>query len=301
MTGSLTGHGPPAWFEDAMRCEPEAGRLRVEGAKIEWAAWGERAKPGLLLLIGNGAHIGWWRAIAPMLAVDYRVAAFSWSGMGRSDWRDSYPIETLIKEAMAVSETAGLFDAVQTPFLGAHSFGGFIGLRLMIEHGERFSGGILIDSRLRARQTWGAEAQPVPPFHVHETKELAIARFRLKPEQPEVNRFILDMLAEESLEPVGDGWRYRQDPNMRSKTPLDSDLIPRMAEARCPLAIVRGVHSRSVIDEIWREQHAAAPPGTPFVEVPDAHHHLMIDQPLALVAALRALLQSFPKNGSWNR
>ena len=32
------------------------------------------------------------------------------------------------------------------------------------------------------------------------------------------------------------------------------------------------------------------PSGTPFVAVPEAGHHLMVDQPLAVVAALRALL-----------
>ena len=283
-----------------MRCEPVAGRLQVDDAKIEWAAWGELSKPGLLLLIGNGAHIGWWRPIAPILAEDYRVATFAWSGMGRSDWRASYPIATLIREAMAVAKAAGLFDGSHAPFLGAHSFGGFVGLRLLIEHGARFAGGILIDSRLRSRQAWGSDTQAVSPFHVHETEEQAIARFRLKPEQPGVNRFILDMLAEESLEPVGGGWRYRQDPNMRSKTPLDGDLIPRIAEAACPLAFIRGARSGSVDDEIWDAQKACAPAGTPFVEIPDAHHHLMIDQPLALIASMRALLQCFPRSRPWN-
>jgi hypothetical protein len=30
------------------------------------------------------------------------------------------------------------------------------------------------------------------------------------------------------------------------------------------------------------------------IEIPDSHHHLMIDQPLALVAALRTLLAHWP-------
>ena len=32
----------------------------------------------------------------------------------------------------------------------------------------------------------------------------------------------------------------------------------------------------------------------PEVEIPEAHHHIMIDQPLALVAALRSLLAVWP-------
>jgi hypothetical protein len=31
------------------------------------------------------------------------------------------------------------------------------------------------------------------------------------------------------------------------------------------------------------------------VEIPDSHHHIMIDQPLALVAAIRALLATWPR------
>jgi len=31
----------------------------------------------------------------------------------------------------------------------------------------------------------------------------------------------------------------------------------------------------------------------PFIEIPEARHHLMLDQPLAFVAALRTLLQEW--------
>jgi len=30
------------------------------------------------------------------------------------------------------------------------------------------------------------------------------------------------------------------------------------------------------------------------IEIPDSHHHIMIDQPLALVAALRTLFAAWP-------
>jgi pimeloyl-ACP methyl ester carboxylesterase len=35
---------------------------------------------------------------------------------------------------------------------------------------------------------------------------------------------------------------------------------------------------------------ARMPAGTPLIPIPEAYHHVMADQPLALVAALRALL-----------
>jgi pimeloyl-ACP methyl ester carboxylesterase len=53
---------------------------------------------------------------------------------------------------------------------------------------------------------------------------------------------------------------------------------------------IRGALSTTVSEEIWAEHRALAPAGTPFVVIPDAHHHVMIDQPIALIATLRALL-----------
>ena len=37
------------------------------------------------------------------------------------------------------------------------------------------------------------------------------------------------------------------------------------------------------------------PPDMLEIEIPDSHHHVMIDQPLALVAALRTLLAHWPR------
>src|SRR6516164_9545777 len=80
----------PAWFEKALADAPERSLVRVEGANIELLTWGEVGKPGLIFVHGNSAHADWWSFIAPFLAGDYRVAAISFSGMGDSDWRETY-------------------------------------------------------------------------------------------------------------------------------------------------------------------------------------------------------------------
>jgi pimeloyl-ACP methyl ester carboxylesterase len=36
------------------------------------------------------------------------------------------------------------------------------------------------------------------------------------------------------------------------------------------------------------------PAGAPHIAIPDADHHVMVDQPLAFVAALRGLLAGWP-------
>jgi hypothetical protein len=41
----------------------------------------------------------------------------------------------------------------------------------------------------------------------------------------------------------------------------------------------------------------AAVAGVPFVEVPEAHHHLILDQPLAVITAIRAVLATWQPVG----
>ena len=78
----------PAWFGQATAEEPERTFIEVEGAKVELLAWGNRGKPGLMFLHGGAAHADWWSFIAPFFAKDYRVVASTFTGMGRSGWRE---------------------------------------------------------------------------------------------------------------------------------------------------------------------------------------------------------------------
>jgi len=103
---AFNGEKPPAppWFDAALADAPERSFFDFEGASIELLTWGEIGKPGLLLLHGNGASADWWTFIAPFFAQDWRVAAFSWSGMGRSDWRETYTAERFAQESFAITD-----------------------------------------------------------------------------------------------------------------------------------------------------------------------------------------------------
>jgi hypothetical protein len=66
------------------------------------------------------------------------------------------------------------------------------------------------------------------------------------------------------------------------------------AAKAAPLAQIFG--DRSAI-MLRREQTARGdyvPTDTPSAAIPDSEHHIMVDQPLALVAALRTLLAVWP-------
>jgi len=290
-----SGELVPAWFRNSIAVVPETGRVCVEGSYIEWAAWGLTSRPGLLLLPGSAAHIGWWGFLAPFFAERHRVVTLSWSGTGKSDWRTRYTSRLFAEEALASAEAAGLFGSGHKPVIIGHSFGGFVAITVTGMVGERFRAAVIADSRLTPTARWAIMPERERPPRVYPSEEHAFKAFRLSPVQSIQNRFIRDWLARDAIAPTGDGsgWTWRADPNVRVKTLIENggDLI---TDARCPLAFIRGSNSGVATDEIWSLHRTQAPPQTPFIEIPEAAHHLMIDQPVAVVGVLRALLASLP-------
>jgi pimeloyl-ACP methyl ester carboxylesterase len=296
----LDGARPPApdWFERAMAAAPEVLRVDVGGAGVEALAWGERGRPGLVLLHGAGGHAGWWRALAPSLAEDFRVVAFSLSGMGGSDWRERYDFDLYADELFAVAEAAGLFESGRRPVAVGHSFGGRVGLRAAARDGDRLKAAVIVDSIIRSpgapslgRGLWEAR-----PTKVSATLAQALARFRLAPQQPCENLFLVDAIARESLAAPrggGEGWTWRFDPwlwaNLQAGPPAVDDLLA----VGCPTALIFADRSRVMRGDQVAQLRALAP-HLPVSFIPEAEHHIMLDQPLALVAALRSLLSAWP-------
>ena len=291
----------PAWFEAAIAQRPERSFVEVDGAAIERLTWGERGKPGLLFLHGNGAHADWWSFIAPFFAETHRVAAISWAGMGRSGWRERYSIDGFVKEAATCAEASGLYDDNEKPIVVAHSFGGAIATSLAARHGERLKGTVILDSGPRPpERRWAGPPQRAHPNRVYPTLEEALARFRLMPPQGCPNPYIVDYIAREGLKavPIPDaetqgqqGWTWRFDPFMWSKMDLAKAWEPgeELARAQCRLAFVWGAQSKIVGGDVIEYSRARAAAGTPFVEIPESEHHVLLDQPLALISTLRAL------------
>lgn len=292
----------PAWFTEALSCAPERSFTPVAGASIETLAWGERGRPGLLFLHGNGANADWWSFIAPFFARTHRVAALSFSGMGGSEWRESYSLDLHMQETFAVAEALGLFESPEKPLFVAHSYGGYVLMAGAAHHGGRLRGTVMVDSAIRRpeeHRSW----TPPPPRTAHKIYASlpdALARFRFAPTQDCEHLFIADFIARASLKTVpnageegGEGWTWRFDPSLWGRLRL-VDLPALLAAPRCPLAQIVGDRSRLVAPPVADFMRETAPQGSPWIEIPDADHHVMVDQPLAFVAALRGLLVGWP-------
>jgi len=280
----------PAWFERTVAAEPESAFVEVEGARIHYLRWGARDRPGLLLVHGNAAHAYWWSFIAPFLAREYNVAAMDLSGMGDSQWRPDYSMEVFVQEQLAVCEAAGMFGHGEPPIIVAHSFGGFVTMLTGALHGDRLAGTVIVDSPVNPPdRPGGPPKRVIKPHHIYPTMALALARFRLMPPQTCDNLYLVDWVGRRSLKAVEGGFTWKFDPAIWQRFSI-GDTAARLRATKCRIAIFRGENSVLMPPEIGEYMFKLLDRAAPVVTIPEAQHHVMLDQPLALVAALRALL-----------
>ncbi len=278
----------PRWFREALDTPCEDRTVEVDGCPIHYLSWGDPQRPGLVLVHGGAAHAHWWSFVAPQLTHNYHVVALDLSGHGDSGRRREYPRETWAREVMAVADDAGF---VGPPILVGHSMGGFVCIVTASLYGERLAGAILVDSPVRRPDPEAEEGARGKSFRnpkVYPDPESALRRFRLVPDQPCENTYILDHIARTSLHRVEAGWTWKFDPMIfRRVTPRAAhEILPKV---RCRVALFRAEHGL-VTPDIGDYMYELLHRNAPVIEIPDAHHHLMLDQPLAFVTGVRAIL-----------
>lgn len=285
----MASSGAPAWFVDAVSTPYAEHTLTVRGTAIHYLRWGDPSNPGLVLVHGGAAHAHWWSFIAPLLMQRYSVVAIDLSGHGDSGRRDAYPRRLWAEEVVATSEHAGF---VGPPVLIGHSMGGLVSIVAAALHGDALAGAIIVDAPVRKPDPESQEGRRGRMFRNPKTyADLATARehFRLVPPQPCDNDYILDHIAHHSLRPVEGGYTWKFDPKIFVLYEPEK-MHEHLANTRCRVALIRGEKSYVVPPETGEYMYQLLHRNAPIVEVPEAHHHLMVDQPLALVTALRALL-----------
>ena len=276
---------PPAWFSAALATAPEERETACEGTSIAYRAWGDSADRNSVLVHGGAAHSRWWDHIAPLLAHGWRVVAMDLSGHGDSGRRDRYSLDIWAREVLAVVTDAGT--AASTVVIG-HSMGGLVTLRLATLAGAQIAGAVAIDSPIRdmaPEDRAARQHRAFGPLRVYPTREAIIARFRPIPDQP-VLAWIAGHVAATSIRAAEGGWTWKFDPQVFARDHLTPELLTRLD---CRVALFRAEHGlvtpqqgEVIYDRLGRI--------APLIEIPVAGHHIMLDEPVALAAALRTLL-----------
>ena len=281
----------PQWFQHAVAAIPAPEWIDADGSRIETYVWGRPGAPGLLFLHGNLAHAGWWNFLAPAFAERYRIASFSWSGMGQSTWRRSYSLDRYVTEALTVAETTGLFASSTRPVLVAHSFGGRVTTMAARVWGQRLSGCIIVDSRMLHLPA----SRSMPRGLRYPSLAAALSRFRFAPAQTCEHAFIADYLARGSLMQLENSsdWTWRFDPVIGPQLGAMIDETPLLHLARCPLAFIYGSRSTLTAKDVQQRHRAGSTPGTIQLTIENAAHHVMVDQPHALVDSINSVLRQW--------
>ncbi|MFD1825451.1 alpha/beta fold hydrolase [Mumia zhuanghuii] len=286
--------GVPRWFAEAVATPYDEREVKVEGARITYRAWGRAGAPVVVLVHGGAAHAGWWDHVAPFLTAAHRVVALDLSGHGESDRRASYDLETYAAEVLAVAdaEAAG---SGEKPCVIGHSMGGFVVLTAAREHGVRLAGVCAIDSPVQQMspeaRAWRASGRHAPGNKVYPSREAVVARFRPLPEDGPALPYVRDHLAPASVREVEGGWTWKFDPNVFFGAQMEPEDL---AKTVCPTALIRGERGLATTD-ITSTVAERLGGHVPVTVVPDAGHHIMLDQPVALITALQSLI------GEWSR
>lgn len=243
--------------------------------------------PVLVLLHGFRAHARWWDFIAPFFADQYRVIAPDFSGMGDSEERAHYDSGTFAADITGLLAVLGIEHAVGV----GHSYGGSRLLRACADAPALFQHAVLIDSYL----LFLGDAGPALPNKLLGSRTYpdfasAYARHRLMPDQDNAMPFLVDHIARHAMRETPDGWRWKFDPAMPATGYREPDGAALLAQVRIPVDFIHGQHSAVVTAARAARTVAGLSQGRGPVTIPYGQHHLMLDQPLALVSALRALL-----------
>ena len=278
----------PSWFTDALAAPVTIGSTTVAGAAVAYRSWGEQADRGIVLVHGGAAHSRWWDHIAPLLAHDRRVVALDLTGHGDSDRRDVYSFDLWAQEVLAVAADAGI---ARPPTVIGHSMGGFVTLRLAKLAGDQIEGAVVVDSPvqdLAPEEHVAQDHHAFWPLHVYPSREAALARFKPLPDQPTLG-YIRDHVAQTSIKPVNGGWTWKFDPRVFARRDVSSVLTGRLD---CRVALFRAEHglASEQISEVMYDKLGRV---APLIEIPVAGHHVMLDQPIALITAIRTLLSDW--------
>jgi pimeloyl-ACP methyl ester carboxylesterase len=269
--------------------------VRANGLRFHYRQWGAASAPGLLILHSLAGQSWEWDPLAAALADRYRVVALDQRGHGASDWaadRDYAP-ERMADDLAALVAALGL-DRVS---LVGHSMGAINGYLLagrqpalvdrlvILDVGpDSLSSAWVLNTIPPALREWSQAAYP--------DREQLLAEWCAASPQADplaLRRFLIPNLRQRE-----DGqWVWRFDAaGLQSYFERAPDPAVQWAALRRVAGstlVVRAAHS-AVLSAATAERMARELPQARLTVLPEAGHDLHIDQPEALLAAVRDFL-----------
>jgi pimeloyl-ACP methyl ester carboxylesterase len=263
--------------------------IEVNGVKLHYLDYGTPGRAPMLCLHGGAVNAHWFDFVAPGFTADYHMRSLDQRGHGDSARAEppEYSYDAYAADLHEIVKKLDLRDFV----LMGHSMGGLVSLIYAATYPGRVKKLVLIDSTLVAtpdrvallHQVGAREGKTYP------THDDFIENFRVRPAGTTAAPEILRYLAERSGREGADGlWRHKFDRNVYAKRVL-IDFPPYWDRIDVPALYVKGGRSNRITPEIARDARTRCP-HFELVEVPDADHHVTLDNPGGFVEAVRRWL-----------
>ncbi|MEA2456012.1 MAG: haloalkane dehalogenase [Thermoleophilaceae bacterium] len=293
MTGSLNG--------DFAGTFPYASRFVSAGdVSLHYVDEGPPEAAPLLFVHGNPTWSYLWRRqIAELSSKGHRCVAFDHMGFGRSDkppQLSAYPLERHVANAVALIDALDLHDVT----LVGHDWGGPIGLGAVLDRGDRLS-------RIVLMNTWAWELPSFLPPFLREFRTdglgeiLALGGNLFVESIPGgMHRRDTDPVMMEAYRaPFPDYWSragtlafQREIPltERDRSAPVMASIHERLADVDVPVLLVWGMRD-PVFQPVFLEQWQELFPKARTVELPEASHFLVEDDPDGVTGAIEGFLR----------
>jgi pimeloyl-ACP methyl ester carboxylesterase len=263
--------------------------VQANGLRLHYLEHGDVGAVPLVLLHGGSAHAHWWDFFAAAMNDSFRIIAADLRGHGDSGrpFPPAYRIADYVADLAALAGTLGL----QRFHLAGHSLGGIIAAAYAGYAPQGLDSLVLIDAQARISPSGARYMSRLRHFpHPHyRDREHAIQRFRLLPSATNAHPEVLAHMAAHGIRETDDGrWTLKFDRETLAFAE-PQDYTAALAQLTCPILLLRGAHSILLSRRALAVMKAAVPHAD-TLEIPDAHHHIMLDNPETFAEALRTFL-----------
>lgn len=261
--------------------------VRLGGLNFHYRDWGRADMAAIVVLHGLGHNASHWDPVAAALADGRRVLVLDQRGHGRSEWTAQYSFALMRDDLTAFVDALGLHSVD----LVGHSMGGTIAYLYAVPQPAALRRLVIVDTAPADPGSRPYTERPNPPAEFASFEE---GLGFLKRRAPEIEEPRLRRYLEQSLVQLPSGrWRWRFDPVM-------ADAISKDLATGAPL-IWHDLHRISVptlllwarnsfVGREAMERIRAAIPTCSLVEIPNSTHDVNVDNPDALVGAVRTFL-----------
>ena len=265
--------------------------VEIDGLRMHVQDYGTSGKPPMLCVHGGAANAHWYDYVARGFNADYHVRAIDLRGHGDSGWDNADPPNyNYSRHAADIHELTETLDLRDFVLIG-HSMGGMVSLIYAATYPGRAKSLIIVDSNLvmTPERIAGFNAVGNRPAREYDTEEEFIANYRVRPGGSTAPREALRYIAHHSGRRFDDGrWRHKVDRRVYTNREL-VDAFGQWNRIRIPTLIMKGGRSTRLTPEVMAEVTSRAPQVTVTV-VPDANHHITLDNPTGFIRAAKEFL-----------